>query len=81
MEKLLSGILTKNTLKNIAGLIIGAVGGFLYYYFVGCTSGGCAITSNPYMSILWGAVLGYLLFDMFKIKEKAVDQSDSQKPE
>ena len=27
--------------------IIGAIGGFLYYRFVGCASGACPITSNP----------------------------------
>jgi hypothetical protein len=39
----------------------GGVLGFLYYYFVGCTSGHCAITSNPYMSILWGGMMGYFI--------------------
>lgn len=77
MEKSISRLFTKNVIKNIIGLLIGAIGGYLYYHYVGCTSGGCAITSNPYLSILWGAVLGYLLFDMFKIKDKAIGQSDS----
>ena len=29
------------------GIIIGAVAGYLYYHFVGCSSGTCAITSKP----------------------------------
>jgi len=66
----MSAFLTRNRIKNIIGLLIGALGGYLYYYFIGCTSGSCAITSNPYMSILWGSLLGYLLFDMFKLKEQ-----------
>lgn len=61
---------SRNTIKNLIGLFVGAIGGYLYYHFVGCTSGGCAITSNPYMSILWGAVMGYLLADVFKLKDK-----------
>jgi len=62
---------------SIAGLLVGAGGGYLYYYFIGCNSGSCAITSNPYMSILWGALLGYLVFDMFKPKAKSQkDQSE-----
>jgi hypothetical protein len=48
---------------QIAGAVTGAIGGYLYWRFVGCQSGGCAITSNPYMSILWGTAMGYLLFD------------------
>jgi len=58
----------KNILK-ITGALLGGVGGYAYYYFVGCTSGTCPITSNPYISIVWGAVMGYLLLDMFKKKE------------
>lgn len=61
--------ITQHILK-IAGSGIGALGGFLYYYFIGCSSGTCPITSNPYISIAYGALMGYLLFDMFKRKKK-----------
>ena len=40
---------------------LGGLGGFLYFYFVGCTSGHCAITGNPYASIAFGGFLGYFL--------------------
>lgn len=59
---------SRNTIKNFLGLLAGALGGFLYYRLVGCKSGTCAITSNPYMSILWGGLMGYLVADIFKIK-------------
>ncbi|MEI6681947.1 MAG: hypothetical protein WCO44_04935 [Bacteroidota bacterium] len=39
----------------------GGVAGFLYYYFVGCPSGTCAITANPYSSIGMGALLGFFI--------------------
>ena len=58
------------TLFSIIGLLIGAVGGFFYYLEVGCSSGSCAISSNPYASIAWGAAMGYLLGDMFNTKPK-----------
>ncbi|MGA9119143.1 MAG: DUF6132 family protein, partial [Bacteroidota bacterium] len=45
-------------------------GGFLYYYFIGCASGTCPITSNPYVSTLYGAGMGLLLGWANK-KEKA----------
>jgi len=57
----------KNIKKHylqIAGLLIGLTGGYLYYKFIGCQTGSCAITSNPYMSMLWGGLMGYLLLDM-----------------
>lgn len=49
---------------QIAGLILGVAGGYLYYHFIGCRSGSCSITSNPYMSMIWGGLMGYLLLDM-----------------
>ncbi len=55
----------------IAGFtLLGVAGGFAYYYFVGCKTGGCAITSSPYLSMVWGGMLGYLLPDFFVKKEK-----------
>ena len=62
-------------LPEIAGTFIGAVGGFLYWKFVGCLSGTCAIKSNWYLMIPWGMVLGYLLGSLFrdisgKLKER-----------
>ena len=55
----------KHWLK-FAGAAVGALGGYLYYYYVGCVSGTCPITSNPWRMTLYGAVLGLLLFDIFK---------------
>jgi hypothetical protein len=54
---------------TIIGLILGALGGYLYYHFIGCVSGTCAITSKPLNSTLYGALMGGLLFNMFQ-KEK-----------
>jgi hypothetical protein len=41
--------------------VVGAIGGYLYYRFVGCASGACPITSNPYVSTVYGGVLGALI--------------------
>lgn len=54
---------------TIIGVIIGAIGGYLYYHFVGCASGTCSITSKPVNSTLYGAMMGGLLFNIFN-KEK-----------
>lgn len=47
--------------KIIIGVILGAVIGFLYYRFIGCRSGACMITSNPYISTIYWALLGGLI--------------------
>ncbi|MFH6967198.1 DUF6132 family protein [Flavobacterium sp. FlaQc-28] len=63
----------KKHLLTIIGVIIGATAGYFYWKFVGCNSGSCAITSNPYNSTIYGAVMGGLLFSIFKNnKNKAV---------
>jgi len=51
---------------TLTGIIIGAIGGYLYYYFIGCASGTCAITSKPINSTLYGAMMGGLLLNTFK---------------
>jgi hypothetical protein len=58
---------------TLIGLLIGAIGGYIYYWQVGCVSGTCAITSNPWMSTAWGGAFGYLVFDMFDKKKTKVN--------
>jgi len=48
---------------QIIFLLAGAAGGFLYWRFIGCNSGTCAIKSVWYWSTLWGAAVGYLVGD------------------
>lgn len=58
----------KTILKHIItiiGIPVGALGGFLYYTYYGCTTG-CAITSSPIRSILYGILMGGLLFNIFE---------------
>jgi Family of unknown function (DUF6132) len=52
--------------RNLIGIIIGAIAGWLYWHFVGCSSGTCAITSKPMNSSLYGALMGYLIAGMFQ---------------
>lgn len=44
----------------------GAVLGLVYQRVVGCRTGTCPITSNPYVATLYGAVVGYLLSGGFR---------------
>ncbi len=58
----------KAVLLISAGLLAGALAGYAYYYFIGCNTGTCPITSRPLNSTLYGAVMGGLLFSMFDRK-------------
>jgi hypothetical protein len=53
----------------LVGAAVGAVAGFLYWKFVGCTNGTCLISGKPLNSTIYFAVMGSLLLGMFK-KEK-----------
>lgn len=55
-------ILFKKYGLTLAGILVGAVGGLLYWKFVGCSSGTCPIASSPINSTLFGAVFGGFLF-------------------
>lgn len=61
-----------NTFKKILrpSLFIfgGSLLGFLYYIIFGCTNG-CAIQSNPYLMVFYGAVMAFLISAIIK-KEK-----------
>lgn len=47
--------------RRVAAVLLGSAGGFAYYYFIGCASGACPITSNPYISTGYGALIGVIL--------------------
>jgi phage shock protein E len=56
----------KKHLFVFIGVFFGGITGFLYYKFIGCASGTCAITSKPLNSSIYGMIMGGLLFDMIK---------------
>jgi hypothetical protein len=54
----------KNSWLKIILTIVGAMGGFLYWKLIGCTTGTRLRQSDWYFSSLWGMALGYLLGDL-----------------
>lgn len=54
----------------LAGVLVGGLLGFAYYYSIGCNAGSCAITSKPINSSVYGMVMGYLMFSVFENKPK-----------
>jgi hypothetical protein len=70
----------KNKKLTIMFTLAGALGGFLYWRYIGCLSGTCVIRSVWYWSTLWGTAVGYLVGDMindFVIKRK--NQAEERK--
>ena len=52
--------------RDLIGITLGAGAGFLYWKFVGCSTGTCMITSKPINSSLYGAIMGFLVVGIFK---------------
>ena len=57
----MKNLFRKRWIKSSAFIFLGAVGGFAYYYFIGCNTGTCPITSNPIISTTYGSIVGLLL--------------------
>ena len=55
----------KNWLIPLLFTVGGALVGLAYYYFVGCATGSCAITSNPINSMVYMGLIGWLLSGVF----------------
>ena len=53
-------------LKLILGVVIGGGLGFACYKIIGCSTGSCPLTSNPWISSIYGAVLGALIATSFR---------------
>lgn len=70
----------KNILKSLAGIVLGAAGGYAYYYFIGCNAGGsCPITGSPYVSTMYGAFMGLILaFPSGKKKESGTNEQGNK---
>ena len=61
---------------TLLGIALGAAGGFLYWNFIGCTTGTCPITSSPINSSVWGAIIGGLLLSSFQKENKITTDKD-----
>jgi len=69
----------KNIKIKLLFFLAGAIGGFVYWKFVGCATGTCPIKSVWYLSTLWGGAMGYLLGDLtesFVVKKKAKNEQE-----
>ncbi len=64
--------MVKNIKKLIHPIIFTVCGmtvGFLYYKFIGCYNGSCAITSSPIKTMIYVGIMGLLLSFVFEKKK------------
>lgn len=51
----------KKNVFLLIGFLIGSVAGYLYWKFIGCTTGTCPITNSPINNTIYGAIMGTLI--------------------
>lgn len=66
----------KKVWMDIAWYWAGMVGGYLYWRYVGCTTGTCPITSSPVNSSIWGAAMGGLLLSSFMPEHRKIKKEE-----
>ena len=59
-------------------IFAGAIAGYAYYFYVGCASGSCPISSNPYLNTGYGALIGFLLSGIIVPKQQSNKQKDNK---
>jgi hypothetical protein len=47
--------------RLLLGVLAGALLGLAYYQFVGCRTGTCPLTGNPWLATAYGGLLGALV--------------------
>ena len=55
-------------LKNkliVIGIVLGGIGGYAWYHFIGCANGTCLISSKPLNSTLYFGLIGGLFMSIF----------------
>ena len=45
-------------MRIIIGAVVGGALGFGWYKLVGCSTGACPLTSNPFVTTVYGVVVG-----------------------
>ncbi|HMP34272.1 MAG TPA: hypothetical protein PKC67_07955 [Kiritimatiellia bacterium] len=48
-------------MRMVIGGLAGAVIGYLVYRFIGCRTGACPLTGNPYIAVALYALLGLFI--------------------
>lgn len=55
----------KKWLKPVLFIVGGALVGLAYYYLVGCSTGACPLTSNPFITMAYMGFIGWLFSGIF----------------
>ena len=64
--------------KKIFPIVLGSALGYAYWYFIGCASGSCPITSHWYTTVAYGGIAGATFLIPAKTKDKPSTENTQQ---
>ena len=68
-------------IKYIIGAVAGGLLGYLVLHkVIGCSTGSCPISANPYVSTIYGIVLGLLIAGIITLPAKQTTQNTQSTP-
>ncbi len=60
--------------------VAGGLLGYAYYYFIGCRTGSCPLTTNPFITSGYGALMGFVLgWDRRLFKRQELSNNSHEK--
>jgi len=69
---------------SLISLLLGGCMGFLYWKYIGCSTGTCPIKSHWHTMTLYGLIMGWLVGDLigsyFSKKKQDRSRSESNQP-
>jgi hypothetical protein len=78
MKKFISTILSRRLYRVLSGFVLGLVFGLGWYFFIGCNTGTCGISSDPLNSALYWGIAGLVMFWPAEKKNPSQTQEQNQ---
>lgn len=70
-------VYVKKNLIHMISVFLGIAGGYIYYRYVGCSSGSCPIVRNMWSSLILGAVTGYFIAGLVRLRDCGCNTSNN----
>jgi hypothetical protein len=63
---------------SLIGVLLGAIGGYLYWFHIGCLSGTCPLKSQWPYTTAYGGLLGYTVLSFIDQRKKKNEKETAE---